>query len=51
MPGTNPAAVFDPASRSDPYALYGELRDRDEGVHFVESFNAWIVMRTPTWRC
>jgi len=32
-------------ARIDPYPLYAELRERDEGVHFLEPLDFWVALR------
>ena len=41
----SPNDLLTEQARIDPYPLYAELRERDEGVHFLEPLDFWVALR------
>jgi cytochrome P450 len=37
--------LFAPESRTDPYPLYAELRQINDGVHYIEALDFWVLLR------
>lgn len=42
---TAAAALFAPESRENPYPLYAQLREINEGIHYVEALDFWVMLR------
>ncbi|MDT7687108.1 MAG: hypothetical protein QOG57_7418, partial [Pseudonocardiales bacterium] len=41
----SPNDLLSEQARIDPYPMYADLRERNEGVHYLEPLDFWVALR------